>query len=60
MEETSFSLMHIPLKREGDKLFLTGLSKIHNLDDPSMLKLSSNEKWYSNQMYLERRKRVVF
>ena len=60
VEETSFSLMHIPLKREGDKLLLTGISKIHNLDDPSMLKLSSNEKWYSNQMYLERRKRVVF
>ena len=60
VEETGFSLMHIPLKQNGDVFDLTGLEKLMTLDDPILLKQSANDKWYSNQTYLERRERVNF
>ena len=57
VEENSFSIMHVPVKRDGNILDLTGLEKLMTLDDPMLLKQTANDKWYSNQVYLERRKR---
>ena len=60
VEETSFQIMHVPLKTSGDLIDLSGLEKIMFMDDPYLLKQSANDKWYSNQSYLERRKRVNY
>lgn len=59
VEETSFSLLHIPLKQEGKLLDLSGLGEQLNMAR-SGWNLTSNDKYSVYQKYLGHRTRVEY